>query len=463
MNVLSNQNPEAVDRFWQSYLNILKDKQIIKPIDRWYVIRVEKYINAHSERLKTHTAETLESYFSELGRNSDLSDWQFKQVVHALQILFCDLIKPDWCLQFDWDYWISASAELSSDHATLARDSDTVVNHNRDTSTSLHDLQPVRQQHQVVLSALIASIRLKAYSIRTEQAYVSWVERFIAFHGNADPSTLSGDAVVAFLEHLALQRKVASSTQNQALNALSYFFNQVLEKPLGELSQFARAKRPKRLPVVLTQLETRLLLSELDGTFHLMASLLYGTGMRLMECVRLRVQDVDFQYKQIVVRNAKGAKDRVVPLPDMLADPMQKHFTNTKLQHQADLNSGFGEAYLPDALARKYPAADKEWRWQYVFASSRLSIDPRSGIKRRHHIHENGLQKAIKLAADKANITKRVNCHALRHSFATHLLEAGYDIRTVQELMGHADVSTTMIYTHVLNKPGISVMSPLDF
>jgi integron integrase len=270
------------------------------------------------------------------------------------------------------------------------------------------------------------------------------------------------EKVLVFLEYLALRRKVAASTQNLALNALVFLFNQVLKKPLGDMGEFARAKRPRRLPVVLTRQEVESVLNCLNGIYQLMAGLLYGSGLRLMECLRLRVQDVDFGYRQIVVRNAKGGKDRIVPLPQRFSDPLKAHLEQRKTLHQDDLAKGFGEVYLPDALSRKYPNAIREWGWQYVFPSAKLSVDPRSGQTRRHHAHESGLQKAIKKAARQADISKRVSCHCLRHSFATHLLEAGYDIRTVQELLGHADVATTMIYTHVLNTPGVSVRSPAD-
>ncbi|MCD6525656.1 MAG: integron integrase, partial [Desulfuromonas sp.] len=266
-----------------------------------------------------------------------------------------------------------------------------------------------------------------------------------------------------FLEYLALQCKVAGSTQNQALNALVFLFDKVLEQPLGELGAYTRAKRARRLPVVLSRDEMSRLLDAMEGTFGLMAQLMYGTGMRLMEAVRLRMQDIDYDYGQIVVRNGKGDKDRIVPLPQTVVAPLQAHLERVKSIHADDLEQGFGRVYLPEGLCRKYPNAETEWGWQYVFPSSRISTDPCSGERRRHHLHENGLQKMIKRCAAKAGIAKRVNSHALRHSFATHMLEAGYDIRTVQELLGHADVSTTMIYTHVLNKPGLGVRSQLDY
>lgn len=268
--------------------------------------------------------------------------------------------------------------------------------------------------------------------------------------------------VIRFLDYLAVERRVAVSTQNQAFNALVFFYNNVLELPLGELGGFKRAKRPRRLPVVLTREEVRRLLAGIDGLHGLMTRLIYGTGMRLMECIRLRVQDIDFDYRQIVIRNAKGAKDRIVPLPGVLIKTMRKHLADVRATHLEDLDQGLGVVYLPDALDRKYPNAAREWIWQYAFPSGRLSVDPRSGRTRRHHIHENSLQKVVKLAAQAAAVSKKVSTHTLRHSFATHLLESGYDIRTVQELLGHADVSTTMIYTHVLNRGGKGVQSPLD-
>ncbi|WJW75567.1 integron integrase [Thiohalobacter sp. IOR34] len=305
------------------------------------------------------------------------------------------------------------------------------------------------------------AIRVRHYSIRTEQAYVDWIKRFILFHGKRHPAEMGEAEVGEFLTYLAVRRKVAPSTQNQALNALVFLYRYVLGRPLGEIVNAVRAKRKQRLPVVLTHNEVRALLRHLDGEHWLGAFLMYGAGLRVMECVRLRVQDVDFDHRAILVRNGKGGKDRVVTLPDELIVPLRRYLDAVRNVHDKDLRDGFGEVWLPYALARKYPYAAREWGWQYVFLASRRSVDPRSGIERRHHIDESSLQKAVKKAVRRAGIRKPASCHTLRHSFATHLLERGMDIRTVQEQLGHKGVRTTRIYTHVLRRGGNAVVSPL--
>ena len=312
-------------------------------------------------------------------------------------------------------------------------------------------------------------MRLKHYSFRTEQTYCDWVERFIRFHGKRHPKELGEAEVSEFLTHLARAGKVAASTQNQALSALLFLYKQVLKVEIGWLKDVERAKKPVRVPVVLTRDEVHKIFAHLHGTARLMAGLLYGSGLRLMECVRLRVKDVDFGYGRITVRDGKGAKDRVTMLPVNLAAALERHLQKTKMQHDEDREAGLGGVYLPHALARKYPNAEHEWCWQWVFPSTRLSVDPRDGdvetsatLRRRHHQDESALQLAVKKAVIASGVQKPASCHTFRHSFATHLLEHGYDIRTVQELLGHKDVSTTMIYTHVLNRPGLGVRSPLD-
>ncbi len=305
-------------------------------------------------------------------------------------------------------------------------------------------------------------IRVKHYSIRTEQAYLDWVKRFILFHDTRHPSEMGAPEVEAFLTHLAVSRNVSASTQNQALSAILFLYREVLGVELAWLDGVQRAKKPARLPVVLTTTEVRALLAQLEGTHWLMANLLYGAGLRLMECVRLRVKDVDFGMQQVLVRDGKGSKDRVTMLPAALVEPLKTHLERVKALHGHDLSAGFGDVYLPYALERKYPRAGREWGWQYVFPAKRRSTDPRSGKERRHHANEQALQRAVKQAVRASGMPKAASCHTFRHSFATHLLQSGYDIRTVQELLGHKDVSTTMIYTHVLNRGGRGVVSPLD-
>jgi integron integrase len=313
-----------------------------------------------------------------------------------------------------------------------------------------------------LLDQIRQAIRRKHYSIRTEEAYVNWVKRFILFHHKRHPAQMGVPEIEAFLTDLAVNLKVAASTQNQALSALLFLYKEVLNQELVGNIQAERAKNPQRLPVVLSKDETRRLLGEMSGVHLLMARLLYGSGLRLMECVRLRVKDLDFEQHQIIVRDGKGEKDRATLLPDAIGADLQRHLRHVKLIHEDDLHEGFGKVYLPYALERKYPNASLEWGWQWVFPASKRSIDPRSGVERRHHMDESGLQKAVRSAAKKAGLVKPVGPHTLRHCFATHLLEAGYDIRTVQELLGHKDISTTMIYTYVLSRGPKGVRSPLD-
>lgn len=317
--------------------------------------------------------------------------------------------------------------------------------------------RPVR-----LLDQVRAACRVRHYSLRTERAYVSWTRRFILANGKRHPRDMGAEEVTAFLTRLATQGQVAASTQNQALSALLFLYRQVLGMDLPWLEGIVRAKRPARVPVVLTREEITRLLAALEGPHWDMAALMYGAGMRLMECVRLRVKDVDFARREIVIRRGKGGKDRRVPLPDRLRAPLQDRIKRARVLHGADLLAGHGRVWLPHALARKYPSAPQEPGWQYVFPAARLSQDPRSGELRRHHVDEAVIQRAVRTARLRAGIIKPATCHTLRHSFATHLLEAGHDIRTVQELLGHKDVATTQIYTHVLGRGASAVMSPLD-
>ncbi|CAG0967664.1 Tyrosine recombinase XerD [Burkholderiales bacterium] len=313
-----------------------------------------------------------------------------------------------------------------------------------------------------LLDQVRGKIRVKHYSLRTEQAYVDWIKRFILFFGKRHPRDLGAAEVERFLTHLAMEGKVAASTQNQAKSALLFLYREVLGVELPWLDHVEQAKGSRRLPVVLTRDEVRRLLAKLSGTHWLVASLLYGTGLRLMEALRLRVKDVEFSRREILVRDGKGFKDRITMLPAALIEPLDAHLAEVRTQHRAALGEGRGDVYLPFALARKYPDAPFEWGWQFVFPGRGLATDPRSGAVRRHHLQDQAVQRAVRQAAHDAAIHKQVSPHSLRHSFATHLLESGYDIRTVQELLGHSDVRTTMIYTHVLNRGGRGVLSPLD-
>ena len=313
-----------------------------------------------------------------------------------------------------------------------------------------------------LLDRVSEKLRLGHYSLRTEKSYIAWIKRFIVFNGKQHPKLMGKPEIEAFLTHLAVERHVAAATQNQALNAILFLYRQVLAIDLPWMDDVVRAKRPERIPEVLSAAEVARLLAQLQGTYKLMASLLYGSGLRLMEVVRLRVKDVDFEYRQVVVRDGKGAKDRVTPLPASIEAALRAQIETVAALHRADLKAGYGQVFLPNALAQKYPNAQHEFGWQYVFPSARLSRDPRSDAVRRHHLNEKGLQQAVKRAVARAGIHKKASCHTLRHSFATHLLERGSDIRTVQELLGHKNVQTTMLYTHVLKRGGRGVVSPLD-
>ncbi|MGB7621389.1 MAG: integron integrase [Terriglobia bacterium] len=313
-----------------------------------------------------------------------------------------------------------------------------------------------------LLDRVRGSIRAKHYSPRTEESYIHWIKQFIFFHGKRHPMEMGEAEINDFLTSLAVTERVSASTQNQALSALLFLYQHVLNRPLNWIQLEVRAKKPVRLPIVLTKMEIKAVLAQLQGTPKLIALLLYGSGLRLTECLELRVKDLDLARNEILVRDGKGQKDRHTMLPESLKEMLMVHLQRVKELHERDLADGAGRVMLPGALARKYPNADREWGWQYVFPANSRSLDKAAGIKRRYHIHESVVQKAMKEAVRHAGLTKPASCHSLRHSFATHLLEDGYDIRTVQELLGHRDVSTTMIYTHVLNRGGHGVRSPAD-
>jgi integron integrase len=313
-----------------------------------------------------------------------------------------------------------------------------------------------------LLDQLRAALRVRHASPRTEKAYVYWARRFILFHGKRHPAELAPEAITAFLNHLAVEGRVSASTQNQALNAIVFLYRRVLGRDVPQLGELVRARKPRRLPVVLTPSEVRAVLARLDGIPGLVAGLLYGSGLRLLEALSLRVKDLDFTTHEIRIRDGKGRKDRVTPLPVSLEAPLRLQYERARVLHERDLAAGFGAVALPDALARKFPGAERAWPWQWVFPATTRYREQATGIERRHHFHETAVQRAMTRAVRESGLAKRASCHTLRHSFATHLLQRGHDIRTVQELLGHRDLKTTMIYTHVLNRGGLGVRSPLD-
>ena len=452
---------DSIARFWDRYIIKITAQNVPEGARRWYVRHVEAFIHSRSgRRLAATTQEEVEAYIEEIGRNNNIVAWQFRQVVDALRILFSDLVVVSWSGDLNWQRFIDDAKELPVDHATVAR---TVYNSSQDGVVNTDSYKACKLKFEKLLERLVIEVRSRQYSIRTEQAYSDWALRFLAFFSFETERDITVDKVPVFIEYLAVKRNVSASTQGQALNALVFLFKRVLHVELEEKIDFQRAKKPRRLPVVLSRNEINELLAGISHDLHrLMASLMYGAGLRLMECVRLRVFDIDFDYGQIVVRQGKGNKDRVVPLPEALKTGLLQQINKVAQLHKKDLAAGYGEVILPGALSRKYKNAAKELRWQYLFPSVKLSTDPRSKKTMRHHLHENNIQKSVKKSAEQIGLMKKVSCHALRHSFATHLLETGYDIRTVQDLLGHADVSTTMIYTHVLNKGGRGVKSPLD-
>jgi len=337
-----------------------------------------------------------------------------------------------------------------------------LVNHSEKTGTGKPVHLTVLKPKPKLLDQLREALRARHYSRRTEQTYCLWVKRFIFFHHVRHPAEMAEPEINAFLTHLAVKEKVSASTQNQALCALLFLYRIILGREIGDLGEVIRARKPKRLPVVMTREEVKEVLANMAGDKWLMASLMYGAGLRLMECLRLRVQDIDFARNEILVRDGKGAKDRLTMLPESLKGPIKDHLKKVKTIHERDLADGWGRVQMPRALDRKYPNAPREWRWQWVFPQEKRWKNTKTGEEGRHHIDESLVQKSVRDATTKAGLTKRATCHTFRHSFATHLLEGGYDIRTVQELLGHNDVKTTMIYTHVLNRGPTGVRSPVD-
>lgn len=440
---------------WSKFHDALREEGIPEDRLRWYTGWVTRFANNHRGRpLLGRGPEDADDFLRKLSERPEIELWRVRQAAHALSVFYRSVLGVKWGSRWGEE----GSRPRTGGHPTREESPPVrnIVQQSAEDDASA-DSACVSGEWAARLRSIM---RTGNYSLNTERAYGTWIGRFLSFCADRSREPDSNCAR-DFLGHLAIDREVAAATQSQALNALVFYFEHLLGRPL-EIIDFPRSRRPRHLPTVLSKDEVQRLLGSLSGPYALMGGLLYGAGLRLMECLRLRVKDLDFDCGQIVVRDGKGGKDRVTVLPALLRGRLQEQLAEIRARHGKDLERGFGEVHLPAALERKYPGAPKEWGWQWVFPAERLSVDPRSGKVRRWHVHESALQKAVKRAARDAEIAKRVTCHTLRHSFATHVLEAGYDIRTVQELLGHSDVSTTMIYTHVLNRPGLAVKSPMD-
>lgn len=432
----SLRNSALDSAFWQSYIDCLTKICISPQYIRWYVIWCKQFVKFLGPLpLVECKPEHVSAFLDNLQDSAASKSWQYSQARTALWYLFRDHLQISW-------------AAGGVPKKSVAADTS--------EPTGLSDA------HQTTLGKMRKTLVGRQYAKRTVKAYLDWATRFLGHYPHRNINDLDVTSVKAYLTHLVEVHNVAVNTQKQALNALVFLFQGSEERSLGDFSDFTRAKKPIKVPVVLTREEVSVLLAELNHPFSLICNLLYGAGLRLMEVIRLRIQDVDFAQGQILVRDGKGRKDRVTMLPETCRQPLEVQIAEARCTHADDLNRNYGEVWLPSALGKKYPGAARDWRWQYVFPATRISVDPESGKVRRHHFDESAVQRVVREAAKRIGLSKPVTPHTLRHSFATHLLESGYDIRTVQELLGHADVATTMIYTHVLNRPGIAVRSPVD-
>ena len=427
----------AKESFWTEYNSTLEKLGITGPKSKYYVQwaqRFERFIKGMA--FDQVTPDIVQGFLADAKEQDWVTDEYVDQAREALRILYKDHLKTG-----------------------LNRASFRKPVRFKDPMGGKADLWKSVEE---IIAALVAEVRVRHYSIRTEEAYEGWAKRFLAFHTMQDPMQLTAEHVRRYLSYLASDRDVSASTQNQALNAIVFLFTEVLKMDPGDFCDFARAKKPIKVPTVLTKNEISKLFEQLDGVHLLLAGLMWGSGLRVMECLRLRVMDIDFDARQIIVRNGKGAKGRVTMLPDRFAPGLRDQIDAAKKVFEEDKAHKVAGVFIWPSLERRQPGAGREWIWQYVFPSTRLSVDPRTRTVRRHHIDEDTIQRQLKIAAQKAGIDKRITCHTLRHSFATQLLQNGADIRTVQELLGHSDVSTTMIYTHVLNRPGVVAKSPAD-
>lgn len=452
----------AVARFWDRYIAILRKNNVPYRHRRWYVRHIEQFIE-HSPniRLKNRTIQYVEQYIEDQGREHWVESFHFAQIIDALRLLYVDFLKTPWAATFPWESLRAGSLKLQDSHVTIARDVKPLSIPAIPKALN-YNANPI-EQARFLQEQLVIAIRTDQYSIHTEKSYTDWLDRYFRYFNSFSPCNLTQEHVARYLSYLAVQRKVSPSTQKQVLCALVYFYRNVMGHSFVALSEFTKAKSARSQPLVLSQDEMKKLIHAItDPTFNLMAGLLYGTGMRLMECIRLRVQDIDFNYRRIIVIKGKGNKDRFVSLPSIYTERLEQHIKKVQLLHTKDIESGFGSVYIPQAFAKKHPTAATEFHWQYLFPASRIAFNSKLKCPSRHHIHESSLQKQIKKACQSVGLPKKVSCHTFRHSFATHLLERGCDIRTVQELLGHANVSTTMIYTHVLDGVDTTITSPLD-
>ena len=453
-----NPNP----RWPMGYFEVLEELGVEEPRRPFYAHWVRQFFNRQPERKPRRELGRveIEAFIQALAAEAGVADWQVLQARDALEVYYEQFrgIALEPALKKGNRTQKGSRREKSADRIPAPR--------MLDQPSTFPKPKKRRTGRQVdwgkLEEAAREALRVEHYALTTEKAYLHWIRRFIHYHNETRPSLMGGAEIHQFLSHLAINDRVAASTQNQALNAIVFLYRKVVKKEPGDFKDFPRARRPKRLPTVISRQEVQALFSCMDGAEGLLAKLLYGTGMRVSEGLRLRVQDLAFDRNEITVRAGKGDKDRRVPFPVSLKSEMYQHLDGRRHQYEQDRKKGMHAVELPGALARKYPKAPYQWKWQFVFAGHDYSVDPRSGARRRHHLHEVRVQRAVKRAAAEAEITARVTPHTLRHCFATHLLEAGQDIRTVQELLGHSDVSTTMIYTHVLNKGPLGVVSPLD-
>jgi len=413
---------------------LIKSGAIPEEKIKFYIHWVRRFLKSCDYQLDSISTERISQYLDSLEADEKVSDWQVKQAADAV-ILYGEKYLKKSLKQATFP--AKGSGEKSID-------------------------QKESLQWKQTLEETKNAIRLRHFSLSTEKTYLGWVARFKTFLKGRDPNSLEADDLKNYLTHLARFGRVSASTQNQAFNALLFLYRNILGKEVDDLTSVVRAKRGMNLPTVLSRDEAKSLLSHLNGVYLLMGQLMYGCGLRLMECLRLRIKDIDFENNLLMVRSGKGEKDRALMIPDKIREGLLKHIALVKEIHDQDLKMGYGEVSLPDALDKKYPNAPKEWGWQWVFPAERLSVDPRTGKVMRWHVHPSAIQRAVKEAVIKANLPKRASCHTLRHSFATHLLEAGHNIRTIQELLGHKHVNTTMIYTHVIRKKPSEIRSPLD-